>query len=256
MSEFFGYETRSLVSSVLQLDCLTTAGPRIVGVRYKGSPNLFAEVPEIAAATPYGDYHYLGGHHLWRAPETMPESYIPDSHGLTWAEIPDGLVLEGSKEGATGIRKLVEIRLEQNQPRVRLVNGLRNEGPLPVELAPWAITMFQLGGIAVFPIRETGSASEGLLPDRRVALWPYSRINDPRLHLEDDDVLMTPRPGLPAFKIGAMNRSGWLAYWSKGILFRKSFQVKSGADYPDLGCNAEIYCDGDFLELESLSPVC
>jgi len=255
MKEFYGYQTIGLTSNDLQLDCLATAGPRIVGLRYQGSPNLLAEVPEIAVATPYGDYHYLGGHRLWHAPESMPESYVPDDQGLTFSKLPDGLILEGRTEDSTGIRKRIEICVEQDQARVRLVHSLLNEGTAPFERAPWAITMFQLGGTAIIPLRDAAGAREGLLPDRRVALWPYSRFDDSRLHMEDDHILIEGRPAFPSFKLGTLNRLGWLAYWSKGILFRKSLTVQPRLDYPDLGCNAEVYCDSDFLELESLGPV-
>jgi hypothetical protein len=60
---------------------------------------------------------------------------------------------------------------------------------------------------------------------------------------------------MPPFKIGAFNPRGWMAYWLDGILFQKSFQVISDASYPDYGCNAETYCDSDFVELEGLGPL-
>jgi hypothetical protein len=53
-------------------------------------------------------------------------------------------------------------------------------------------------------------------------------------------------------KVGYANRAGWLAYWSNGILFRKSFEMLASAVYPDGGCNAEVYCGDRFVELESL----
>jgi hypothetical protein len=79
MNNGFGLSTRTLAAGSLELDYLETAGPRIVGLRYKGSVNLLASVPEISIPTPYGDYHYMGGHRLWYAPEAMPRSYMPDN---------------------------------------------------------------------------------------------------------------------------------------------------------------------------------
>jgi hypothetical protein len=46
-----------------------------------------------------------------------------------------------------------------------------------------------------------------------------------------------------------------MAYWLKGILFRKTFDISSGAVYPDSGCNAESYCNDQFVELESLGSL-
>jgi hypothetical protein len=60
---------------------------------------------------------------------------------------------------------------------------------------------------------------------------------------------------MPPFKIGAFNPMGWTAYWLGDVLFRKSFAVRPGLPHPDYDCNAEIYCDGHFIELESLGPL-
>jgi hypothetical protein len=255
MSDFYGYPTRRISSDFLELDCLATAGPRIVRLSYKGAPNLFAEVPGISVPTPYGDYHYLGGHRLWHAPESMPRSYIPDGDGLTVSEIPSGLILDGKVEPLTGIHKRIQIGLGPDPARVTLTHTLINEGPGEVELAPWALTMFRLGGTAILPARVIGGPSNDLLPDRHFSLWPYTRIIDPRLHLEDDFLLVAAKPDLPPFKIGTLNPQGWSAYWLDGILFRKTFAVSPELRHPDYDCNAEIYCDERFLELESLAPL-
>jgi hypothetical protein len=256
MGDFYGYPTRKLTSGKLQLECLTTAGPRVVRLTYGDSPNLLAEVPEIAISTPYGEYRYLGGHRLWHAPESMPGSYIPDGAGLEVSGLPTGLILRGQREEATGIRKSMEIRLQAGQESVHLVHTLTNEGAEDVELAPWAITMFRLGGTAILPVRAPDSTKEGLLPDRRFALWPYSRIDDPRLAWQDEYVLVSGKTGLPPLKIGTFNPAGWIAYWLDGVLFRKAFAVQPDGRHPDFGCNSEIYCDSGVLELEVLGPLC
>ncbi len=254
MSDFHGYPVRRLSSKFLELDCLATAGPRIVRLKYRGSPNLLAEVPEISIPTPYGDYRYLGGHRLWYAPESMPRSYIPDAGGLVTSELPNGLTLDGKTEPATGIHKRIEIRLDPDQPKVSLTHTLINEGLWEVELAPWALTMFRLGGTAILPIQPANNAADDLLPNRHFSLWPYSRLNDMRLHLEDEFIVIKAKRDMPPFKIGAFNHQGWAAYWRDGILFRKTFAVYPELPYPDYDCNAEIYCDGHFIELESLGP--
>src|SRR5512143_3203254 len=99
MNDFYGYPTRRASSKFLELDCLATAGPRIVRLKYKGSENLLAEVPEISVPTPLGDYHYLGGHRLWHAPEALPRSSVPDEEGLYVAQLTSsGVVLNGGVE--------------------------------------------------------------------------------------------------------------------------------------------------------------
>ena len=95
----------------------------------------------------------------------------------------------------------------------------------------------------------------GLLPNRRLALWRYSRIDDPRLTLRDDFLLVHPTPNLPPIKFGYFNPHGWMGYWLDEILFVKRFDVLSGAQFPDYGCNTESYFCEKFIELESLSPL-
>ncbi len=255
MNDFHGYPVRRLTSRFLELDCLATAGPRIVGLRYKGSANLLAEVPEISLATPYGEYRYFGGHRLWYAPEAMPRSYVPDGEGLLVTELPEGLLLDGSVEPGTGIRKRLEIHLDPDEARVTLVHTLRNEGLWEVTLAPWAITMLRLGGTAILPCRAESVDLKALLPDRHISLWPYTDAGDPRLMLQNDFIVVRPRADLSLFKIGTFNPRGWTAYWLENVLFRKTYPANPESRYPDNGCNAEIYCDSHFIELESLSPL-
>jgi len=255
MNDFYGYPIRRLSSKFLELDCLATAGPRIVRLKYKGSDNLLAEVPEISIPTPYGDYRYLGGHRLWHAPESMPRSYIPDSEGLVVSDLPDGLVLDGRMEPGAGIHKRLEIHLHAEEARVILTHTLINEGLWDAELSPWALTMFRLGGAAILPNQGDGHTADELLPDRHFSLWSYSHISDPRLQMEDDFILIRAKGGLPPFKIGTFNPRGWTAYWLGDVLFRKVFAVTARLGYPDFDCNAEIYCDGHFIELETLGPL-
>ena len=46
-----------------------------------------------------------------------------------------------------------------------------------------------------------------------------------------------------------------MAYWLNGFLFCKTFDISSGAAYPDGDCNAGSFCNDRFVELESLGPL-
>jgi hypothetical protein len=255
MNDGLVFSTRTLQAGFLELDYLENAGPRILGLRYKGSANLFASVPEISIPTPYGDYHYIGGHRLWYAPEAMPRSYVPDNDGVTITELSNGLLLQSKLESDTKIRKSIEIHLSPDLPQVSLKHTLENEGLWDVELAPWTITMFRLGGVAILPCQSEEVDMNDLLPNRRISLWAYSKINDPRLLYYDDFICVSANSEMSMLKIGTFNPRGWIAYWNDGVLFRKTFNVQSDDTYPDNGCNAEVYCDEHFIELESLAPL-
>jgi hypothetical protein len=56
-------------------------------------------------------------------------------------------------------------------------------------------------------------------------------------------------------KIGALNTPGWAAYINANQLFVKRFPAVPDADYPDFGCNCELFTNHRMLELESLSPL-
>lgn len=254
MGEFYGKPTRFISNDFLEVEYLESAGPRIVGLRYRGCSNLLAQVPDQRRDTPWGEYFFMGGHRLWHSPEHMPRTYVPDNDGCTSSLIPDGVLLEGKLEEGSAIRKSIEIRVDPIRPRVHLLHTLANEGLWDVKLAPWAITMFRLGGQVTLPIRAENAAKTGLLPDRPLVLWPYTKIHDRRLKLSDDFIQIDAQPGDP-IKIGIFNPCGWISYQIDGILFRKSFDVCYGEEHADFGCNSESFSGPYFVELESLGPL-
>jgi hypothetical protein len=245
---------RTLKNDFLQIEYLTDS-LRIMGLFPAGKPNLLADISHIPPTpTPYGDFHFRGGHRLWHSPEAMPRSYVPDD-GISITDLSDGVILEGKTEPGAGIRKRIEIRLAADKPCVTLTHTLFNDGLWPVELAPWAITQFRLGGTVILPMPVGNADPAGLLHNRQLSIWPYTRMNDPRVKWDDNFILFKATAMLPPFKIGTFNSSGWLAYWMDGVLFRKTFDVQSGLPYPDNNCNAEMYCNNRFVELESLAPL-
>ena len=46
-----------------------------------------------------------------------------------------------------------------------------------------------------------------------------------------------------------------MAYWLNGILFRKTYEISSGAANPGCGCNTGSYFNDRFVELESLGSL-
>lgn len=228
---------------------------RIIGLMPAGKPNMLADLIDLPAVpTPCGDFYFRGGHRLWHAPEALPRTYIPDTP-VTVTQLLDGVLLDSQTEPGTGIRKQIEIYLLSDEPSVTITHTLINNGMWSVELAPWAITQFRLGGTVILPVPVGNADPAGLLHNRQFSLWPYARVKDPRLNLGDEYILFKADALLPPFKIGYFNSSGWLAYWLDGILFRKTFEVKKNSSYPDNNCNAEMYCNDQFVELESLGPL-
>jgi len=250
-NDFNGWATHVLENKYIHLETLA-ASARIVRFGATGKANIFADLGNHSDATPYGDFFYRGGHRFWHAPEAFPRTYMPDNEGATLTEIPGGVRIDQPAETWTHIAKSMEIRLNPDRPQVIVQHELRNDGAWPVEIAPWGVTMFRQGGVGIFPQPQGNTDSSGLLPNRQISIWPYTRIDDPRIKLRNDCILIYANPSLPAIKIGYFNPHGWQAYWLEGQLFVKRFDASAGANYPDGGCNTESYCNNEFFELESV----
>jgi hypothetical protein len=244
-----------LKNEFLQVEYLTDSA-RILGLTPAGKTNMLADLPDFhTIQTLYGEFHFRGGHRLWHSPEAMPRTYMPDNEGGTANQLPDGVRVEMPAEPWTNIAKAIEIRLNPERPQITVRHELRNDGAWAVEFSPWALTMFRLGGVGIFPQPQGNVDEAGLLANRQLSLWPYTQIDDPRLCLRNDFYLLHATPSLPPVKIGYFNPHGWMAYWIDGSLFVKRYDASSIARYPDNGCNTESYCNDKFVELESLGPL-
>lgn len=256
MSAYYDQESQVLENGFLRLEYLTQAGPRLVRLSLAGSSeNILAELPNLQVPTVWGRYRFLGGHRLWHSPEAMPRTYVPDDTGLQVEQLADGVRLFRAPEEPTGIAKSITIRLAADRPALTLEHTLSNHGLWPVQMAPWAITQLAPGGLAVLPLPEGNADPAGLLPNCSLAIWPYTRLDDPRLGLHQTCIVFKTLPPGPAFKIGYFNTHGWIGYYRSGVLFRKTFPVRAGKVHPDFNCNAEMYCNNQFIELESLGQL-
>ncbi len=256
--DFHGNPTGIIENKYVRLEYLSLA-PRIVRLNLKGFENLFADLGNEGLSTPYGEFHLRGGHRLWHSPEAMPRTYLPDAQGVAITDIPNGVRIDQPAEPWTHIAKSIEIRLNPGRPQIIVEHELRNEGAWAAEFAPWALTMFRLGGVAILPQPVGNADPAGLLANRQLSIWPYTKVNDPRLILRDDFILIKADSKVASdsspIKVGYFNPQGWMAYWLDGILFVKRFDPVAGVPLPDGGCNTESYCNHKFLELETLGSL-
>jgi hypothetical protein len=257
-----------LATDRIELVVTTAVGPRILRFGAVGGANMLHEVGSQQGFQGGTDWRALGGHRLWHAPEAKPRTYAPDNEPVAFEILADGVRLNQRVEVATGIRKAMEIRIDPERNAMKVLHRLTNEGPWPVELAPWAITIMAPGGVAILPQEpyaphpdfpeglEGTSAPASYLPARVLALWSYTRLSDPRwvfldrfLLVKQDSAAVSP------LKFGVSNRQQWCGYAKDGELFLKRFPWCEGMRYPDEGCNNEIFTNADMLEVESLGPL-
>lgn len=252
--DFGGWQNcLQLSNDSLSLIVTTQVGPRILSLTLNGGENHMALFEDTLGKTNSDQWHSLGGHRLWHSPEGMPRSYSPDTSPIEYELIDDGIFMRQAVEPLTGIRKEMTVTLHPQRGGVRIAHRLTNEGMWPVELSAWPITVMAKGGREVLPQtrRETG-----LLSNRTMTLWPYTHMNDPRVFWGSRYIMLDQDPAITnSFKIGLSNEDGWGAYFNHGQLFIKRFSHQMDKPYPDGGCSYETYVCGDFLEMESLSPL-
>ena len=251
-TKFLDLDCVPLENASLSLLVAQSVGPRIVSLRFKGGENLFAELPDFTAERPDGEmYHFYGGHRLWHAPEQMPRTYVPDDQPVDIIPMRNGLSITQQVETQTGIEKSIQISLADDKPQVILRHTLTNRGLWPVECAPWTITQVKTGGVAILP---QSWEQTGYLPNRSLALWPYTDIASPHVSWGNNLILVRAQMQT-AFKVGFPNPRGWLAYWLGGTLFVKRAAFDAQAAYYDFGSSSECYCNDKFLELETLASI-
>ncbi|MCJ7715949.1 MAG: hypothetical protein MUO54_05455, partial [Anaerolineales bacterium] len=169
--------------------------------------------------------------------------------------LENGLQITQTTEWETGIQKSWETILDESKARVTIQHKLTNQGDEVFELAPWAITMMRPGGLGIIPLQTELSDKHGLLPNRQLVFWPYTKINSPYLESYDQAITVKADMSEGALKIGTANPKGWLAYYFEKTLFVKTVAYHDGAHYLDRGASSQIYCSPDFIELETLGPV-
>jgi len=227
-----------------------------LGLTYRERANILAVLPDLRLPVQGAkEYSVRGGHRLWYAPEIPKNTYIADDHPVKVSQTKNGLKLVQEVDNATGIQKSWQVKLDEKEAQVRIIHQLSNLGEREFELAPWAITQLRAGGTAVIPLQVDHDDEYGLQPNRQIVLWPYTELNSPNLQLRDKKIVVQAKILKGALKVGAPNPIGWLAYELDGFLFVKKTDYQTGARYLDRGASSQIYCNRDFIELETLGPV-
>lgn len=245
-----------LYNQEIEVIVATDIGPRIIKFGYINGQNFFHLVPEHRGLTGGSEWRIYGGHRLWLAPEAMPWSYHPDNESVHVEWAGDRILLRQTKESTTGIVKEMEITLSPELNEVKVLHRLINESSSEVEVSPWAISALAQGGRAIVPQEPYGEGDDYLLPARPMALWQFTRMNDPRWIWGDRYIQARQDPTLVSEqKIGVQNKLGWTAYCLNDEILVKKFEYRPDVNYPDFGCNNEIYINGKFLEIETLGPL-
>jgi hypothetical protein len=231
-----------------QLGIATDFGPRIVSLRRDNGPELLARLDNSHAIDhPGGVYRFHGGHRLWAAPERPEITYANDDHACK-VKVEEAKVTVTAPPDSAGLTKSVVISRDED---TLLLEHTITGVPGTPELAAWAITQFPLGGVAIVPV--TGGDTRPR-PNRNIALWPYTRLDDPRLRFGEAVAVVTADDG-PPLKLGTGPAPQRLGHFREGWLFMKEVGSSPRKTVPDFGAVNQIYLGQGFCELESVGGI-
>ena len=240
----------------VELVVTTDVGPRILLFGFAGGQNLFKNYEEQMGRTGGDQWRLYGGHRLWHAPEDATRTYWPDNGPVSHAWDGTTLKLTQPVEVTTGLAKELEITMLETEPAVRILHRLINNHLWDVELAPWAATVLNQGGRLIIPQEPYRPHPEYLLPARPLVLWHYTDMSDPRWTWGKKYIQLRQEPGASTKqKLGLINTLEWAVCTLGEDLFIKRYPYQRGATYADMGCNTEIFTNGDMVELETLGPL-
>jgi hypothetical protein len=236
----------------------TDVGPRILFYGFDEGENILGWHPEAEVNTELGKWKPYGGHRLWLAPENMPLSYAPDNEPVDHFIDGDFSVrLTSPVVPSSKTQKELVVTLAETSTNVTIDHKITYHGDGEIELSAWALTIMRPGGEAVIPNEPFKPyGPETLLPVRTVTTWSYTDFTDPRWRFETDSIrLRVDENTHSAQKIGVLNKQGWTGYQWENLMFVKRFDFVADAVYPDMNSNIEVYTDGGFVEVETLSPL-
>ncbi|MBR2847378.1 MAG: hypothetical protein IKC41_04270 [Clostridia bacterium] len=234
-------------------------GPQIIRYGFVGKPNMFFEdvndlqnkdLPKTGAFK-NDKWHIFGGHRLWASPEAYPQTYYPAADPVEYELTENGCIVRQPVQEYTNIQ--TEMKIEMSDNGVSIEHKLTNKNAWPVKLAPWAISVMAQGGTEVVPQPDKDT---GLLNNRLLGLWPYTKLTDERVIWGDKYIVLNQDTNVKcSFKFGLNGEKGFAAYLYEGMMFVKRHTHIDGAEYPDGGMSFETYTDAKILEVETIAPL-
>ena len=225
-------------------------GLRIVHLSCVGKENLFyvqsADCSDGFVSE--NGWRLRGGHRFWLSPES-DASYAPDNDPIAYTILSDGVLLTQNPDPLLQVRKF--IKLTFNRGETTLEHRIENLANEDRTWALWGVNTLD-GGEAEIPF----PSERGFSPTRSIALWSDTDLHDPRLHFHRQGLTVRHAPITGYCKLGLSLAEAPAVLRSKGQQLEIGFGAQQDGDYPDRGCNFEVYMNDRFLELETLGPKC
>lgn len=243
-----------------ELKVTTEIGPRIIFFGLSGGENIMFEdeCDKINKGGEFFDtnlpnkgiWHIYGGHRLWKSPEDLA-TYYPDNEQVQVELLPNGGIFTSPIELTTGIQKTIKITMADDGS-VQLEHTFKNCGDtITPKISLWTLNVLDKGAVTTLPL---STQDTGLLPNRNLVFWSYSDINDSRLQLFQDKVVINWKDIEQPFKIGATITQP-IKVITKGLEFVVTAPYDVNGEYPDYCCNTEIYTNNLMMEVETISDM-
>ena len=250
----------ALSNGLLDLYVTVDVGPRIIYLARTGKENMmFNDIDRKTfydVSSLYGEdakWYIYGGHRLWASPEEFPLTYYPDNNKVVYEYTQNGVILMPPVQEVTGQAHTIEIALSETEPKVSVTHTIKNTGDKETKIAAWGLSVMDAGGTIIAP---TSTEDTGFLPNRNIALWPYTDINDPRLLWDNEFIAMKhDSTRNRKLKVSFNSKSGKIAYINHDQAFIKKYDLCDDGEYPDFNTNCAFFSCNDFTESESLSPL-
>lgn len=247
--EYAGWQCHRVVSGDVEALVTLSVGPRVIRLGHAGAANLFYEKPAHRGLAGGTEYRGYGGHRLWLAPEDPATTYWPDNEPV---EVREGWCFNAPD--ARGLKRGMRLT-PLGGGRFEIAHRVTNVGGQPSRVSLWSLSVMAPGGVCLVPQPELQTHGvTALLPNRSMALWPYTNLGDRRFEWGLDAWRIRQSPEGEPTKLGAWVEAGWAAYESRTATFLKTFPALAG-EYPDHGCNFEVFTRHDMLEVESLGAL-
>ncbi len=237
-------------------------GPRIIRYAVCGKENMMWENTELnvtKGGADFDEFFYkgaewkiYGGHRMWLSPESQPRSYYPDNEPVDYEIIDGGIITKPKKQIGNQVRYEITVTMAESG-EVTVKHVVINENAFDIECAIWGLSVTDQNGLLALPITQRNT---GLLSNRTMSLWPYTKMNDPRVYWGEKFITLQQDPNATcAFKIGLSNEDAYALLYNHNCLMVKKFDYNPNATYPDGGACFEAYTSNNFLESESLGAL-
>ena len=178
-----------LTNGAIELIATADVGPRVMRFGFIGGRNMFAEFGDQLGKS--GELHWMprGGHRLWIAPESMPDTYALDSSRVAVEIGNSRITFLQPPEPETSLQKEIAIMLSLDG-KVTLTHRVENCGSAPRRIAPWAVSQMAPGGVAFVKFPPRGCHEECLQPSHPLAMWAYTDFSDKRWQFNEKHLIL------------------------------------------------------------------